>query len=82
MKESKRRKSSSLRSGETSEKSPIPNSGVQLAITDYYRSSKRTKEEKDDKDLAQNSETDPAKQKGKGSSATLSKSVRRRLLFS
>lgn len=81
IKESKRRKSTSLRSGGTCEKSPTPNSGVQLAITDYYRSSKRLKVEKDEEDFARNSETGLAKEKSKGSSATLSKSVRRRLLF-
>lgn len=82
MKESKRRKSSSSRTGGTCEKSQNPDSGgLQLAITDYYRSSKILNEEKDNQDLAQNIVIGFAKGKSKATSASLPKSVRRRLLF-
>ena len=36
IKESKRRKSASLRYGGIGKKSPTPNSGVKFAITNYY----------------------------------------------
>ncbi|XP_021860514.2 flap endonuclease GEN-like 1 isoform X2 [Spinacia oleracea] len=80
IKESKRRMS---RPGGTCIESPSPNSGgVQLAITDYYRSSKLLNQAKDNHNSAQNEETGCLKEKRNASSSSLPKSVRRRLLFS
>ncbi|XP_021717575.1 flap endonuclease GEN-like 1 [Chenopodium quinoa] len=80
VKESKRKVS---RSRGTCIESPSSHSGgVQLAITDYYRSSKPLNQAKDNQNLAQSEGTGYLKEKKKASSPSLSKSVRRRLLFS
>ncbi|XP_010692341.2 flap endonuclease GEN-like 1 [Beta vulgaris subsp. vulgaris] len=79
VKESKRKS----RSGETCVESHSPNLGSgQLAITDYYRSSKPLTQAKDNHDLAQSEEAECLREKSKVTTASLPKSVRRRLLFS
>ncbi|XP_074263244.1 flap endonuclease GEN-like 1 isoform X2 [Silene latifolia] len=79
VKESKRK---SRYSEGTVETPRTPNMrGDQMAITDYYRSSKTLKEAKSSEDFVTGSETYRLKGKSKVSSETLPKSVRRRLLF-
>ncbi|KAG6725273.1 hypothetical protein I3843_02G018600 [Carya illinoinensis] len=81
LKESKRRKSSSLRSERTIEKSE--SKGVQLSITEFYRSTKvqiQVKPGGPDK-VSDGSGVENSKGKREVSSPNISKSVRRRLLF-
>ncbi|GAB4861842.1 hypothetical protein Ancab_037098 [Ancistrocladus abbreviatus] len=84
--ESKRRKKSSSRSPKTTEKSDSPNlQGVQMTITEYYRSTKVLNQAMQVDNSGSHSECPSAgsvKQKNTGSSSNLPKSVRRRLLFS
>ena len=86
VKESKRRNKSGLRAAGVEEMSDSPKSkGVQLSITEFYRSAKVDFHEKPGEDSAENSETtqgrETSTEKRKASSSKLSKSVRRRLLF-
>lgn len=85
LKESKRRKRSNLRSPGSNENSESPNSkGVQLSITEFYRSTKVQFHANQVEDPANNSENCDdgiSKVKRKLSSSNLSKSARRRLLF-
>lgn len=85
LKESKRKKSSSLRSEGTNEKSELKSSrGVQLSITEFYRSTKVQIQLKPGEDLPRVSDSQgdgTSKEKRKVSNPNLSKSVRRRLLF-
>lgn len=85
LKESKRKKSSSLRSEGTNEKSELKCSrGVQLSITEFYRSTKVQIQLKPGEDLPRVSDSQgdgTSKEKRKVSNPNLSKSVRRRLLF-
>uniref|UniRef100_A0A2N9JAR5 XPG-I domain-containing protein n=1 Tax=Fagus sylvatica TaxID=28930 RepID=A0A2N9JAR5_FAGSY len=85
LKESKRKKSSSLRSEGTNEKLELKSSrGVQLSITEFYRSTKVQVQVKPGEDLPSfsNGQGDgTSKEKRKVSNPNLSKSVRRRLLF-
>lgn len=85
-KESKRRKTSSLRSEDSNAKSESPKpKGVQLSIKEYYRSAKMQAEEKPGDLLKTSASQDDEKSKGKrddtSSSSNLTKSARRRLLF-
>lgn len=81
LKESKRKKSSSLRSEGTIEK---PESrGIQISITEFYRSTKvqiQVKPGGPDK-VSDGQGVENSKVKREVSSPNLSKSVRRRLLF-
>jgi hypothetical protein len=78
LKESKRRKSSSLRSEGTNEKSESKrSSSVQLNITEFYRSTKVQIQVNPGEDQGAGT----LEEKRKVSSPNLSKSVRRRLLF-
>ncbi|KAL5859811.1 hypothetical protein ACOSQ4_001107 [Xanthoceras sorbifolium] len=83
--ELKRRKTSSLRSEGSNGKLESPKSkGVQPSITEFYRSSKVQNQGKSGEDLAKNASSQgggTSKEKRKVSSANLSKSARRRLLF-
>jgi flap endonuclease GEN len=85
LKESKRKKSSSLRSEGTNEKLELKSSrGVQLSITEFYRSTKVQVQVKPGEDLPSFSSGQgdgTSKEKRKVSNPNLSKSVRRRLLF-
>ncbi|KAI9181745.1 hypothetical protein LWI28_018193 [Acer negundo] len=80
-----RGKTSSLRSEGSNKKSESRNSmGVQLSITEFYRSAKVQNQGKLGEDLAKNVNSQgggTSKEKRKASSANLSKSTRRRLLF-
>ncbi|KAB1214455.1 Flap endonuclease GEN-like 1 [Morella rubra] len=81
LKESKRRKSSSLRSEGTRETSKSTESrGVQLSITEFFRSSKVQVVVKPGEDLTQIPDGQ-SKEKRERPTQNLSKSVRRRLLF-
>lgn len=80
VKDSKRRRSRPR--GTRLEKGSPDSGSIQLAITDYYRSSKSSNQAKDNHNLAQNEETGCLIEKSEASSASLPKSVRRRLLFS
>jgi flap endonuclease GEN len=78
LKESKRRKSSSLRSEGTNEKPESKrSSSVQLNITEFYRSTKVQIQVNPGEDQGAGT----LEEKRKVSSPNLSKSVRRRLLF-
>ncbi|OWM88286.1 flap endonuclease GEN-like 1 [Punica granatum] len=80
---SKRRKSSGLIMEGTESESPKPR-GVQLSITEFYKSTKVHNQQKPgDDDLIKSPEKggSAAKEKRKGSGSNLPKSVRRRLLF-
>ncbi|CBI38844.3 flap endonuclease GEN-like 1 [Vitis vinifera] len=84
LKESKRRNKSGLRSEGVEEMPDSPKSkGVQLSITEFYRSAKVIFHEKPE-DSAGNSDAqgrETSTEKRKASDSKLSKSVRRRLLF-
>lgn len=81
LKEMKRQKTPSTPACETSGKSDSSKAkGVQLSITEFYRATK-TQQTADTTDLTnEDEETSTGKRKA-SSSSTLSKSVRRRLLF-
>ncbi|KAK3194904.1 hypothetical protein Dsin_026214 [Dipteronia sinensis] len=83
--ELKRGKISSLRSeGSNKKLEPLKSMGVQLSITEFYRSAKVQNQGKLGEDLAKNVDSQgggTSKEKRKASSANLSKSTRRRLLF-
>ncbi|KAJ4955679.1 hypothetical protein NE237_012462 [Protea cynaroides] len=84
MKESKsQRNKTSLKSGGTKGKGESKSSGVQLSITEFYRSTKVQVKSKQGEDLSKNSEKEAEISEGrrKRTSPILSKSVRRRLLF-
>lgn len=86
LKESKRRKTPISRTAESSEKSKTPKSkGIQLSITEFYRSTKGQSQEKSGQDPLSTPSLNPSDGSSKGkrklSSPNLSKSVRRRLLF-
>ena len=85
LKESKRRNKSGLRSEGVEEMPDSPKSkGVQLSITEFYRSAKVIFHEKPGEDSAGNSDAqgrETSTEKRKVSDSKLSKSVRRRLLF-
>ncbi|XP_057980559.1 flap endonuclease GEN-like 1 [Malania oleifera] len=85
LKELKRRKKSVLSSDEAHGSSGSPKSrGVQLNITEFYRSTKASFQEKHGESIAENSAnqgTWTSKEKRKASSPNVPKSVRRRLLF-
>ncbi|CAL5340136.1 unnamed protein product [Camellia sinensis] len=79
-----RKKKSGLDSRGTSQNSESPTTrGVQLSITEFYRSSKVRCQEKAGGNLAENPKSSIGSSKGKrkASSPNLSKSARRRLLF-
>lgn len=83
--ELKRKRTSSLRSEESNGKLESPKSkGVQLSITEFYRSAKVQSQEKSGADLAKDSNCQVdriSKENRRVSSPNLSKSARRRLLF-
>ncbi|KAK8504120.1 hypothetical protein V6N13_132060 [Hibiscus sabdariffa] len=85
LKEMKRRKTSTPRSEGSSEMSELPKpQGVQLSITQFYRTTKTQSQAKPGEDLVKHSSSPGAgssTQKGKASGPKLSKAVRRRLLF-
>ncbi|KAK6260766.1 XPG [Theobroma cacao] len=85
LKEMKRRKTSTIKSEGSSEMSELSKpQGVQLSITEFYRSTKIQSQAKPGEDLAKlsyNPGDGSSKQKRKVSSPNLSKAVRRRLLF-
>ncbi|CAL5397929.1 unnamed protein product [Camellia sinensis] len=79
-----RKKKSGLDSRGTSQNSESPTTrGVQLSITEFYRSSKVRCQEKAGGNLAENPKSSIGSSKGKRKAASpnLSKSARRRLLF-
>lgn len=85
VKESRRRNKSGLKSewGEEMSESPKPK-GVQLSITEFYRSSKvkfREKPEDSAEDPPDTQNRDTSTEKRKASGSKIPKSVRRRLLF-
>ncbi|XWS77115.1 hypothetical protein CRYUN_Cryun01aG0234500 [Craigia yunnanensis] len=85
LKEMKSRKTSTLRSQGSSEMSELSKpQGVQLSITEFFRSTKMQSQAKPGEDFAKHSNNPgdgSSKQKRKVSSPNLSKVVRRRLLF-
>ncbi|GAV92000.1 XPG_N domain-containing protein/XPG_I domain-containing protein [Cephalotus follicularis] len=82
LKELKRRKSSVLGSeGSNENPESLKSKGVQLIITEFYRSTKLQPLAKPAENLATNSGDGSPKGKRKAASPRLSKSVRRRLLF-
>ncbi|GLT59554.1 hypothetical protein SLA2020_323660 [Shorea laevis] len=85
LKISKSKKTPMLGSSESSEKSKTPKPrGIQLSITEFYRSTKGQSQEKSGGDLSKTSVNlgdGSSKGKRKVSSPNLSKTVRRRLLF-
>nr|DAD48027.1 TPA_asm: hypothetical protein HUJ06_017964 [Nelumbo nucifera] len=85
MKELKSRRKKSASSFVGTQRSESPkSSGIQLSITEFYRSTKLPDQAKQAGDSTENSEKQSegiSKARRKGSSPNLSKSVRRRLLF-
>ncbi|PON85199.1 XPG/Rad2 endonuclease [Trema orientale] len=85
LKESRRKKTSSVRSEGTNEKLETPKStGIQLNITEFYRSTKVQFQTLPEEDSAKDSDSQrqgTSKERRKVSTPNFSKSVRRRLLF-
>ncbi|XP_031261367.1 flap endonuclease GEN-like 1 isoform X2 [Pistacia vera] len=85
LKELKKKKDSRLRSEGSSKRLESPNpKGVQLSITEFYRSTKVQLQANSGEDITKNSSSQSdqtSKGKRKMSSLNLSKSARRRLLF-
>ncbi|KAF9617188.1 hypothetical protein IFM89_035070 [Coptis chinensis] len=81
---SRKKKSSKKSEGEHDKFESPKSRGIQLSITEFYRSTKtfvQAKQEEDSAKLPENPQKGHAKEKRRMATANLSKSVRRRLLF-